>query len=396
MLMHPIMEQVRLHHAAPVDGGAVAELDEVGLGQPVRLAPDATSDLRAQGPQPDVQHRRAGRGVARTTARRPPRRRCRPARCATRTSSTAGGRRPGAVRPGPTWPRVVTAAATAPRPAMRTSPPAGPRPTSRRSSHSQPTRPRRTPRPSATLSITGTSRHSSTSARATLSRVGGLVGAGLVDLLRPPAQLRRAGCRSTTCRPWPWYAVAPPTARATRPRLGTLRPGAAIPELPRKACLPIFTALDAEPAAAELVAAEQGVVGEERPVVDRGQLGDQQHGRRLDLVADLGAQQPQPERRQRARVQREEPGARLVEQPERSPTPARRPAVHRVVPGSSPIAEQPHAQPRPAGPATSRPTTVASGSDRDVVRTRRRPTVSRQPGDTASRPRGRRPRAGAR
>ena len=75
---------------------------------------------------------------------------------------------------------------------------------------------------------------------------------------------------------------------ATRPRLGTLRPGAAMPELPTNACLPILTRSIAQPAAAELVAAEQGVVGEERAVVDRGQLGDQQDGGRLDVAARSG------------------------------------------------------------------------------------------------------------
>ena len=41
---HPVVEQVGLHHAAPVDGGAVAQLDQVGLGQPVGLAPHAAAD----------------------------------------------------------------------------------------------------------------------------------------------------------------------------------------------------------------------------------------------------------------------------------------------------------------------------------------------------------------
>ena len=45
---HPVVEEVGLHHAALVDGDAVAQLDEVGLGQPVGLAPHAAADLRAE------------------------------------------------------------------------------------------------------------------------------------------------------------------------------------------------------------------------------------------------------------------------------------------------------------------------------------------------------------
>ena len=45
-----------------VDGGAVFERHEVGLGKPVGLAPHPASDLRSQGPQPQIHHRRtAGR-----------------------------------------------------------------------------------------------------------------------------------------------------------------------------------------------------------------------------------------------------------------------------------------------------------------------------------------------
>ena len=64
--VHPhdaVMEQVGLHHAPAVDGGAVAQRHQVGLGQPVRLAPHAAADLRAQRPQPQVHHRRAAGGA---------------------------------------------------------------------------------------------------------------------------------------------------------------------------------------------------------------------------------------------------------------------------------------------------------------------------------------------
>ena len=59
---HPVVEQVRLHHAAPVDGRAVVEADQVGLGQPVAVHPDAAADPGAEGAQPDVERDGALRG----------------------------------------------------------------------------------------------------------------------------------------------------------------------------------------------------------------------------------------------------------------------------------------------------------------------------------------------
>ena len=62
MAHDPVVEEVGLHDAAAADGGAVADRDEVGLGQPVRLTPDAAADLRAQRAQPHVHHQGAARG----------------------------------------------------------------------------------------------------------------------------------------------------------------------------------------------------------------------------------------------------------------------------------------------------------------------------------------------
>ena len=59
---HAVVEQVRLHDAAPVDGGALLQRDEVGLGKPVGLTPDAPADFGAERTQPHVHHRRAGGG----------------------------------------------------------------------------------------------------------------------------------------------------------------------------------------------------------------------------------------------------------------------------------------------------------------------------------------------
>ena len=269
------MEQVGLHDAAPVDGGAVAELDQVGLGQPVGLAPHAAARSRA--PRERSQTLSAGvpvRRRARTTARRPSRRRCRPARCARRTSSTAGARRR-AIRPTSShFAAVVTAAATAPATQHAPARRAAPAPSTPDAVDAAPRAPSSTPTPSADRApSTGTSRqqldraagHPQPQRRVEGAAVVGRPAAsrrsctgGLPEPRRArPCALRRGAAEST----------------ATSACLGTLRPGAVIPELPRKARLPTLAALDPQPAAAELVAADQRVVGEERPsptVVIRG------------------------------------------------------------------------------------------------------------------------------
>ena len=60
---HPIVEQVGLDYTAAVDRGVVTEADEVGLRQPVGLAPHTVSDVRPHRPQ--VPHDRGcAHGVA--------------------------------------------------------------------------------------------------------------------------------------------------------------------------------------------------------------------------------------------------------------------------------------------------------------------------------------------
>ena len=83
--------------------------------------------------------------------------------------------------------------------------------------------------------------------------------------------------------------------------------------------------LDPQPAAAELVAADQGVVGQERLVVDLGERRDHQHRRGLDVLADPGAEQPQPGRGEAAR--RRAGTARCARR--RGPAPSSRPPARR-------------------------------------------------------------------
>ena len=61
---HPVVEEVGLDHAARTHGGAVADPDEVRLGEPVRLAPHAAADPRPHRPQPPDERGRARGGVA--------------------------------------------------------------------------------------------------------------------------------------------------------------------------------------------------------------------------------------------------------------------------------------------------------------------------------------------
>ena len=73
-------------------------------------------------------------------------------------------------------------------------------------------------------------------------------------------------------------------------------------------------------------------------VADGGHPRQQQHGRRLDAAADLGAERAQPHRREQAGVEREEVGAGLVHQPLGRPDLPADPAAHRVVPLAQPAA----------------------------------------------------------
>ena len=93
---------------------------------------------------------------------------------------------------------------------------------------------------------------------------------------------------------------------ATRPFFGTDAAGRGHPGVAEEGPLADLRAGHVQPAAAQLVRRDHRVVGQERALADRGHLRQQQHGRRLDVPADLGAQRAQPPRRQQARVQREQ------------------------------------------------------------------------------------------
>ncbi len=173
-------------------------------------------------------------------------------------------------------------------------------------------------------------RHASTSGPGHLEPGRRVVGAAGVVAPRRYDAAGRAGCPSHDSPACAVLRRGAAESTATSDALGTLRPGRGHAGVADEGPLADLDPLHAQPAAAELVAADQGVVGQERLVVDLGERRDHQHRRRLDVLADPGAEQPQPGRRQARGVEREQPGPGVVEHPDRRPDRQRRPAAHRV------------------------------------------------------------------
>ena len=126
-------------------------------------------------------------------------------------------------------------------------------------------------------------------------------------------------------------------------------------------------------------------------------FGQEQHRRGLDVAADLGAEQPQPDRREQAGVEREQEGAGHVHQALGAPRPASRPGC---APGGGPRAARapssrttdagraghrgrPRRAPRHGTPATAR--RAAAGGAWPCA-CRRPPTISRPRRPTEARP----------
>ena len=232
----PVVEQVGLYDAAAVDGGALLQGDEVGLGQPVRLTPDTAADLGAQRPQPQIHHRRAAGGAGEPRRRPPFRRTCPTPRCATRTTTTADARRPGCGRPQPIsrsrrWRPRRRRRPAAPR-RCRASPTDHPNSidqrTAVRTSTADPDRERDDHRHQPAR-LHQAAHHLQPRRRMECAqRVGGGGLAAQPD--RRAAQPRRPGLGLVRRRA---------DSTATSPSSGTRRPGWVMPELPRNARLPI-------------------------------------------------------------------------------------------------------------------------------------------------------------
>ena len=274
---------------------AVAQRDQVGLGQPVasrttRRGRSARPSARSH----SVEHAACRSRPRRTTARRPSRRTCPPARCARRSelhSGCSAGRDPADQQPlgrgrDARGDDAGARAAPARRAARR---PAAP-------SRSQARQQRRAARRRRAPTV---QHHRHEPAQLDQRRAATLqprAAAAKVRLSSPlaggAAQLHRRAAQPGRARLG--LLAAPPTAPPTRPRLGTDRARARSSRSCRgtPACRSWPRSI-AHPAAAQLVGADQGVVGEERAVADGGHPRQQQHGRRLDVAAD---------RRRRARA----------------------------------------------------------------------------------------------
>ena len=139
--------------------------------------------------------------------------------------------------------------------------------------------------------------------------------------------------------------------------------------------------LDPQPATPELVAADERVVGEEGAGPHPHERRDHQHGRGLDVRADVGPQRAQPRRGEARGVDAGTARCAPRRAPAASTTPAR-PAAR--APGGGPPRARARAAARPRAPAaasTTNPTTVESGSHSSAVATASgMPSVSAQRG----------------
>ena len=252
---------------------AVAERDQVGLGQPVGLAPHAPADLARRG-----------------SAARPRAPACRRRRCANHGAATISTnvsttslrqtkRAPQRVLAGAdparrrsTWPATVTRGRDGAGGEQHHARTAARRPrdpsVERRAPASATSTPTRDARP---CTITGTNRHSSTSGPR--DRAAASAGAN-VRVSSPSAalaaQLHRRAARATTSPAFDFFGRR--RQHGDEAVLGTERPGGGHPRVAEERALADLGAADAQPAAAELVGGDHRVVGEEGAVADGGHL----------------------------------------------------------------------------------------------------------------------------
>ena len=273
--------QPRLTVAPFVEG------DQVGLGQPVRLAPDAAADLGAERAQPQVHHRRAAGGAGE------PRRRDRLDE-GVRHLVAPHERRPQRVldRPDTARPQAISRS-------LRCRRRPRPRSAAPRRWPAPPTASRT--RPPAHCSANSTAdadreRHDHRDQPARLhqraqdlqpQRTGGTCAAR-----RPRSACgatEPAGCPATTSPPWP--CAAPRDSTATSPSSGTSPARLGDAGVAEERPLADRRLGDVDPAAAQFVGRHHGVVGQECAVLDDGELRRQQRRRDLGAPADFRAEQ---------------------------------------------------------------------------------------------------------
>ena len=177
---------------------------------------------------------------------------------------------------------------------------------------------------------TGTTRHSLDRAPGDPQPQRRACGCGRRRPRRARGGARAVGCRATRC---PALAVprrGAADSTATSACFGTVRPGAAIPELPTNAPLPTRTCSTRSQPPPSSYPPTRVSSARKAPGADPHERRDHQHRGGLDARADVGPQGAQPRRGQGRGVQREQPGPGLVEHAQDRPRLPGLPAVHRV------------------------------------------------------------------
>ena len=97
-----------------------------------------------------------------------------------------------------------------------------------------------------------------------------------------------------------------------------------------------------DPATAEFVGRDHGVIGQKRPILDHGEFRRQQHSRDFGVAPHLRAEHAQPHRGQQTGVEREQIAACGIHQPLCCPQLPAHAAADRVVALAQTKREQPH------------------------------------------------------
>ena len=276
------MEQVGLHHAAPIHRRAVAQ------ARPGRPPAASTSRTTRRG-----RSARPGRAATRSTARCPATRSANQGAASSSTKVSASSLRqtnelhsgcsPTRIRP--TRPHLASAATSAAaRPggqhhqAADAERAAGAVPPWRRRPGT-----RRRARASAPLSITGTTRSTSTSRAHDLQPPRRIVGAALGRRLPAPPQLHRRHAQVGRAR---LGLLRRGRQHADQAVLGHAAPRRGHPGVAEERALADPHLVDPQPAARQLVRRDHRVVGQEGAVADGGHRRQRQHRRQLHVPAD--------------------------------------------------------------------------------------------------------------
>ena len=181
------------------------------------------------------------------------------------------------------------------------------------------------------------------------------------------AQPHRRAAEPGRARPWPSAGVADSTA--TRPSLGTAAPGRGHPGVAEEG--PLADLGRARSAASRRPARRTPTIvssARNAPSPTVVILGSSSTVDASTSRPTFAPERPQPHRREQARVEREQQRAGVVQQPLGGPHLPADPAAHRVVPLAQADAEQPHARPASAAPGRRTPSARRAARQRSAPR----------------------------